>query len=572
MWKEYKFNHIGINIILGSKKSNNDESNGAGKTSMIESIRYLLGAKVPKDFQNRKKLTESNLMFILEVISDSKSIFLCRVLNEQNKGYIKYDGELNFNLDNWGKPLGDKQYKDEVEKIVLGDNNIEIHPTFASIREYVLRDEKSGFNDIVLPNRKAIISYEILNYLFNIECKGEHDILKLKKKQDNFENKLKIINTLSGDISEIKIREKKLEEELIDLIDISKTVNVNENILLSKEDYKNIKNEYNKISSKIIKLESIKEQYELNINNLKDAVDKIKELDDVEKFYKQMLEYFPDKISKNYNEVLDYYKFMVSSRGKYFGEKMDEINFMVETLESRKIKLSKKMDKQLKTLQNTTVVQDISSIIDRISEKNQELADIKVRLEQYQEKDNITKKINDIKKQIIKETTIKNDIFNSYKATTDEIEKQFNEIVKITYGEGGILQFEFNGNTNTKDPTGRIKVLCSIIDENSHGRMYMKINMLDLTWLIQQIKMKSNLSFLFHDGSYVKPDNKKAKVRLLKYVDNTMNKLKMGQYFVTLNVDELEQEDIEYFQKNKKVIAFLSKEKNEDRFMGIKYV
>nr|WP_243249705.1 DUF2326 domain-containing protein [Clostridium botulinum] len=141
----------------------------------------------------------------------------------------------------------------------------------------------------------------------------------------------------------------------------------------------------------------------------------------------------------------------------------------------------------------------------------------------------------------------------------------------VTYNEGGILQFEFNNGTNKNDATGRIKIACSILDENSHGKTYMKINMFDLTWLIQRIENDVCLQFLIHDGAYVKPDNKQAKYRLLSYVDEYMTRKGRGQYFVTLNLDELERDDIATFKKAQKVVAQLGKEKDEDRFMGMKF-
>lgn len=50
-----------------------------------------------------------------------------------------------------------------------------------------------------------------------------------------------------------------------------------------------------------------------------------------------------------------------------------------------------------------------------------------------------------------------------------------------------------------------------------------------------------------------------------------MQQEKTGQYFVTLNIDELFEEDIEYFKGKGEVVAYLSKEKDEERFMGIRY-
>ncbi|GAA0856301.1 hypothetical protein GCM10008916_05280 [Clostridium nitritogenes] len=87
--KSYVFNKCGLNIILGNKNEDDDESNGVGKTSMIESIKYILGSKIPYDFSNKIKLIESDLMLILEIIVNKQTIYLARIINEKNKGYIK---------------------------------------------------------------------------------------------------------------------------------------------------------------------------------------------------------------------------------------------------------------------------------------------------------------------------------------------------------------------------------------------------------------------------------------------------------------------------------------------------
>ena len=570
--KEYIFNKVGLNIILGNK-SGIDDSNGVGKSSMVDSIRYLLGSKIPNDLKKRKKIEDANFMLVLEVEKDNQNIFLGRVVNDPDKGYIYISKEISFNLDNWGDSLKDKEYKNIIEELILGSVNQEEHPSFASIREYVIRDEKDGFNDILLPNRNATKSHAILNYLLELDFKGESDIKAIKQQQDTLDQKLKAIELLSTDIAELKVRSKKIKLEIENLIDISNGLDVNQNIDISKVEYQSLKKQYNEINNKIIKLENMKAQYHENIDRLKDKVNQIKELNDIEQFYTQILNYFPTQISKNYEEIESYYKFMVNSRGKYFGDKVEEITQMISTLELRKIKLAEKIKKQVNTLKSTTIVDDINSILDKINEKNQELADINVKLEQYAEKDKISQQINIVKQEIIKQTNLKQEIFNSYNSIIKEAERQFNELVNITYpNEGGVLEFEFNSGTNKRDATARVHISCKIEDENSHGRTNMKVNLFDLTWLIQRIKHKKSLQFLIHDGSYVKPDNKKGKVELLKYIDGILKLNSSGQYFVTLNLEEIDSEDIQYFTESKNIIAFLSKDKDENRFMGIKYV
>ncbi|MGR5906355.1 hypothetical protein ACT7DI_26025 [Bacillus paranthracis] len=43
--KEYIFNSKGLNIILGEKREDKDETNGVGKTTMVDCLQMLLGKK-----------------------------------------------------------------------------------------------------------------------------------------------------------------------------------------------------------------------------------------------------------------------------------------------------------------------------------------------------------------------------------------------------------------------------------------------------------------------------------------------------------------------------------------------
>lgn len=569
--KEYIFNEVGLNIILGSK-SDNEDSNGVGKSSMVDSIRYILGSKIPNDLKNRKKIEDEDFMIILQTKINDEVVYLGRIINKENKGFILKQSDLTFNLDNWEGPIADKQYKDTVEELILGNNNKNEHPSFASIRDYAIRDEKEGFNDITLPKRKAITSYEVLDYLFQIEFNGERDILELKEEERELESRLKAIEVLSADITEMRVMQNRLKSEIENLVDISTSLDVSKNIDLIKNDYNKLKNEFNDINTKIIKLENMKKQFIDNIESLKNKVDQIKELDDIKSFYDQTVSYFPQQISKNYEDIKSYYEFMVNSRGKYFGGKVEELNTMIVSLYERKSILTKEIDKKMNMLKSTTIVEDINSILDKINEKNQELATINAKIDQYSEKDKVLVKINEIKQKIIIETNIKHEVYKSYKKVMEDAQNQFSSLVYETYAESGILDFEFNSNTNKNNATGRVKVSCKIEDENSHGRMNMKVNMFDLTWFMERIKAKNRINFLVHDGSYVKATDKNAKFKLLKYVDNKLSEFSLGQYFVTLNVDEIEDKDLEFFKENKKVIAFLSKDIDKDRFMGIKYV
>ena len=61
-----------------------------------------------------------------------------------------------------------------------------------------------------------------------------------------------------------------------------------------------------------------------NIDNLVDKVNEIKKLDDVEEFYEELVGFFPTEVKENYQEVKEFYDFMVESR-KYFNNKIENL-------------------------------------------------------------------------------------------------------------------------------------------------------------------------------------------------------------------------------------------------------
>ena len=106
--KKYTFNEFGVNVILGVAKK---DSNGVGKTAMIDSLRMVLGEKLPVDFKNKEELIKDEIMLslrktnginkdnfykkynvLLEDIFDYKDLVKNNILTETSKNvFIKED-------------------------------------------------------------------------------------------------------------------------------------------------------------------------------------------------------------------------------------------------------------------------------------------------------------------------------------------------------------------------------------------------------------------------------------------------------------------------------------------------
>lgn len=566
--KEYRFNECGLNLILGEKKGKGQETNGVGKTTMVESMDYLLGGSCPDDFKGKQALTEKDILLVLEVLSGSQNIYLARLINQPQKGYILPDETFTFDLKHW-IDKEDNDYKKYINDIVLDLKKDA--PSFSALREYIIRDEKAGFLNIGLPDRNAMYEASYLAFLFGMPHDFEMEISKFKKQHRELNQKLSIIKSFKDEISDLRLREKKLNKEIQELDNVIQKVNLSKSLSKDAENYQVSKIEYNQLQNTLFELQHIRKQYQSNIQDLQTKLDEIRLLNDIEPFYEQLIGYFPEKVKRNQLDIENFYSFMVESRGKYFSHKISEIDYQIDKNRKRIDELNKAIQRQTKSFRNTDIIADITKINEDKNIKFEELAQIRVKIGMYQEKTNITAEINRIKQEILRQIDMKLDIFKSYESRIIEHKERFNELVIGAYDETGVFEIELVNDTALSATTGRVKISCTIDDEKSHGRLHMKINMFDLTWFINGLNYREDLTFLIHDGSYSKP-NGDAKFKLLKYIDQELKSREKGQYFATLNVNELDDSEVSELNDAKCIVARLIRtEDNKERFFGFRY-
>ncbi|MGQ9335729.1 DUF2326 domain-containing protein [Bacillus paralicheniformis] len=570
----YPFNEVGVNIILGEKKDEKDEANGVGKTTMIECLSFLLGEEVHTYYKTNKILLSKDILITLKVHSNDMDFFLARFINTPERGYILRNKKITYDLNEW-EVYEDKDYKKKIQKEILGNENSDI--TFASIREYLIRDEQNGFikDSLGIAGRNATTENKVLSFLCNLPYNSETEIKKITKKINNLKEEQKLLSaTIGKTISELKSERsqyrskiRKLEKD-INSIDIKKQYN------LKATDYSENKEYLNNIQNNIFKLNHIKNQYQQNIKNLKKKVKEIQALSDIAPFYEQLLGWFPNEISHNYEKVKKFYDFMVENRGSYFEDKIKNIDEKLNELSKKKVNLEKTLKRDYKILKNSSLIEDINAMIADREDLNTKIAEVNIQLGNHDRLKSITNDINVLKSERLLLTQKKTDEFNSYEKHIERLEKLFQTLSELAYDTAGVFNVEFDNNVKDRKNsiTGRVKIECSLPDDRSHGINYMKLNMFDLTWFISSLENEGghNINFLIHDGSYSKP-NPSVKAKILKYIDKKIKDLKKGQYFVTLNKDELLKDDLDFFVKNGYIVARLERTKdNTKRFFGFK--
>ena len=563
--KKYVFNSVGMNIILGVAKK---DSNGVGKTAMIDAIRMVLGEEMPEDFLHKEELAKRDILIVLKVEIGEKVQYLARQLIDNENGYMA--DKIAMDIQAWDIYDLDV-YREKIQSYVFLNLNEEGTPSFQAIREYLIRDEKQGFNDITLPRRKAIQNSQCLIFLSLLPIYFEANINRLKNEQAALQSEIKIIKTIAKDIKKLKNDKIKLESEINRMKNMLDSINVNDKIDYDEEKYILAKEKLKTIESQIFKKEYSKKQFEQNIEGLEQRHKKMCELVNLQTYYEQMLKYFPEDLSKNYDDMEKFFAYMLENRGSYFKQRIEKLKEELEGLQKDKKQLQKTISESTRIFQNTQIVDDIHNINEQLNVEYQKLADVKMKIDKYNEINQLKHALNKKEKEILEKTIQYEQMYDQYEENVLNIKSHFEKLTEVAYEESGDLTYFYENDVKVNSATGRIKITCQIADENSHGRLYMKINMFDLALFLNRIDRNSGCQLLIHDGSYCKP-NPGAKAKIINYVNQYLKEKELGQYFITLNKSEISAKDLKNIKTQGMVVAEFDREhKDTNRFFGFKY-
>ncbi|NFD92795.1 DUF2326 domain-containing protein [Clostridium sporogenes] len=570
--KEYKFNKNGVSIILGEKNRERLEgdSNGVGKTTFVEILRCLLGQKIKKTIVNSKEINDNKIFTYLKCKMDRKTVYLGKKLYEQN-GYILYSNKVTYELHKWEFFEEDK-YREKVEKLMISNSESVYNIKLSSINEYLIRDSIEGFIDLIRPKRHADVSAACLAYLCGLPYWLEMEINKIKTKINKLKIKKQYISSLNDEIADIKIEKKKLQIEVEELNESIANLKMIDSISLYEEHYKIAREQYAELEKIKLKKERQCKQYRKNIKSLEQNKYNSEKLVQLEDFYKQILKYFPENLTKSYKEVVEFYDFMDKNRSYIYTQNIEKLMIEIGELKLKIKNLRNTMESYSKMINNKEFSEDYNYLISILNEKHKLLSDAEYKIEVYDSQRNINKEINKYKAEILENNNKFQKLFDQYEELINMISSDFEKMVEISYNQQGELIFEYNNSVDGRSNTGRIKIHSKIPDEESHGIKIMKIVMFDLACLFSRIRNDDKIKFLIHDGAMTLPDNKLAKMNLIEHVDKKLKEMKVGQYIITTNVSDFTDKQIKKFYKDNYVIKALDKNKDENRCLGIKFV
>ncbi len=528
----------GFNVIYADEETTFDENTGKvhehnlGKTSLIYLIDFLLLKGVNKDnFFGRHEEKFSNWVFFLEIkLNNGEYLTICRAVNPSTKISFKkhFSRNQNFvNEGNWDYLDISINTKDEEKnpKYILEKEylnfNVNSNYNYRSFLSYLLRTQ-NDYQDVFKLNKfrgkdkdwkPALFgllgfdpSYLEKKYELDIDIKSEES--HIKKLQQKNETDSEIYRTKAA--IEAKTIEKENLKKEIDAFDFyKKEEGINFDLV------KNIENQISELN---------KDRYVLsyNIEKIQQSLDSENipslQVDEIKKMFKEVEIFFPDNLSKNYEEVLHFSQQITKERKKYLKEELNELQEKIKKIDVELKEYNKQRGGYLSLLKEKDSFVKYKKYQDELVKIEGEIIVYEQKLKGAETIENYQKEVDKTKEKI---KTLSNSVkeeINKDNLDYQAIKKVFQEFYKTTFEHTALLVVEPNSYGNINFETS---VLNMSQDLTGKGDGYTSTKVLCASFVLAILihySSKSFFRFAYHDGILESwgDNHKKHFIRLVK--------------------------------------------------------
>lgn len=518
-FKTIKFNE-GFNVIFGDVEGVNNQDTGKvfehniGKTALVHLIDFLLLKKVSKDFFFKKhELKFSNWVFFLEVqLNDKKFVTIRRAVspnaNISFKEHFSKDQDFSEET-NWDYDKVSINTKDEEKnpknifenKYLKFDINTEFK--FRSFLSYLLRTQ-DDYQDVFRLNKFKGKEKDWKSPLFNLlgfdttALKDKYDLDSDINDEKKFLAKLQA-KTEDPEIYTIKaaIEAKEIEKQEIQVnVDSFNFYKKEQNI--SFDLVKNVENEIARLNK-----ESYLTKY--NIEQVKKSLDTSNkpslQIEDLKKLFEEVKVFFPQNLSKDYQDVLTFSTQITKEREKYLMEELVDLNEREANTNKELKKLNNKRGELLSLLNEKDTFIKFKKYQEEIIKVESEILSFRQRLNEANTMETYQKSLEESKGKIkglnllIKEEIIKDN------PNFTMIKKIFQDIYKKTFEYTALLIIK------PLKKSGNIEFQADVLglSENSTGKGdgYTSKKVLCASFVLAILIHYSSNSFFkfaYHDG------------------------------------------------------------------------
>jgi uncharacterized protein YydD (DUF2326 family) len=565
----------GVNIILGVKQPHADEpsegadTNGVGKTTIVNCVRYALGCGVSQ-FSNLDYFKEKKYWVRLQVrinanaytlvrplwkpLGDSVCMIFTGTLDSFNKTAAKTSIALSQieNDEDVTTAMGAmpllrimslEDFKSELSRMENVDYS-KANLSFQNLLEYIARDEKTGYGDIIsMPSRTQWVQYRAIQYLFGLPFMLELEVADVKKaaakKRAEYEmmnHELDIRKITSSDT--IVNRRLVYSKHLAAVREQLSQVVVSKNLEHVRKEYAEVRSELSRLNALINNTEHKARSYKDTLAGLKEKGEALASLMNIETFYEDLVDFFPGKVKNNLEQYKEFFTQVSADRTAYYEDLLLVLEKELKGLRIKRKSISDSLDLLSNRFNSTSIVSDVSSLASQEEGIHRDLKELEL-MEAYLNQSEILR--DEIEGLVQKRDDLVKagrDQEKLGRKDRESIITLFKEWVELVYGtDEGFLEFHLNSNTKS-EVVGRTEIECYIPSKSSFGRGVAMIVLFDLVWFLRRHSTDEfDPQFLIHDGPYVVISDE-AKPKILDLIISLLagtNK----QYILTANEGDL---------------------------------
>lgn len=512
----------GFNVVLANIDNEIDEDTGKvqehnlGKTSLVYLIDFLLLKGCDKNnffgkLKNKEKF--SDWIFFLEIKLNNGEYLTIRRAVDPNakisfkKHFLKhqdYNNEVNWDYLDLSINTKDKEKnpKNILEKEYL-QFDINTDFSYRNFLSYLLRTQ-NDYQDVFKLNKfrgkdkdwkpslfKLLgfdASYLQKKYELDIEIKDEKKYIKKLRQKHETDNE---IYKIKAAIEAKEIEKKELKKEIDDFNFYKKEKNINFDLVRNIED-------------KISKLN--KENYILthNIEQIKKSLDTENvptlQMNEIKKIFEEATIFFPDNLSKNYKDVLNFSQQITRERKKYLKEELAELQAKQKQIDTSLKDLDRQRRKNLSFLKERDTFVKFKKYQEELAKIESDVIIYHQKLEGAKTIESYQKSIDDAKDEIKKLSNAIKEEIDKDNSDYQKIRKIFQEIYKETFEYTALLTVEPSKTGNVNFETS---VLNMSQDVTGKGDGYTSTKVLCASFVLAVLahySAESFFRFAYHDG------------------------------------------------------------------------
>ena len=555
-FRTIEFNTSGVSIIAAIRKSQDQRKtyNSVGKSLTLYLIHYCFGASSTTDFE--EKLADWE--FTLEFSIDEQKHTITRKVNQPNE--VVFDE----------KDISIKLLKDKLADLIFSIPENSKFLTFRSLISRFIRGSKGSYVEYdrfideeqknplsQLMNNALLLGLETQKVLRKGQLKENLD--KIKELKTNIEND-NILRSFFGseNADEFDLKVAELESKI-------KSIKASLTTFEIAEDYDEIKNEADKIASKLKSMRNERTKIQNALNNICKSLEIEPDIS-----RKRLIDFFNraefelgELVKKKLLDIEKFNKRLLNNRQKRLLREKEDFEIKLENITIEISNLGKQENQKLQYL-------DTHGALDEFSQLNKQLGEYTKQLERIRNYQNLIEEYKNQIEEIKKKFGDENIETRNYLSDTREKRSSqlsiFREMTNEFYSnKSSTISIKNNEGENKI----RYEIKAKLQDDAGDAVNEVKIFCFD--WTILKNQLNHRVKFIFHDSRITDGMDTRQLTTLFRIA----HREKEFQYIISLNQDRLdnlkdkmsEEEYKSIIQDN--IVLSLSDKSDEDKLLGM---